>query len=150
MKRNLSLLLLLILTTVFFSGCTINKIENNKIPYLPISQDNVLYIGLYGYSQEGQHSNNRKAADGEITQIINWLNNLEKYDSTVKIPKGNGKPVPSNIQVFTKDNKDEDNRPFMSILEKDNGYIMISGLKSDTGYIVYQPELNKILKKLRQ
>lgn len=140
-----------IIMTVLLNGCAKNKDENNKIPFLPISQNNVLYIGLYGYSQEGNHSNNREATDDEETKIINWLNKIDKYDKKIEIPNsGNRKPDPSNIQVFTKDTTGNDNRNFMYILEKDNDSILISRPQSGVGYIVKHPELNKILKQLRQ
>ena len=141
----------MVLTTILFIGCRKDKVNIVKIPYLPITKSNVLYIGLYGYSQEGRHSNNREATEEEMVQIINCLNNIGKYGSKVKIREyKNGRPEASNIQVFTKDNARNENKNFMYVLEKDEGYIMISRPQSGIGYIVKQPELNKILRELRQ
>ena len=82
-------------------------------------------------------------------QIIDMLNSIKKYDKKIKISKyGNGKPEPSNIQIFSYDNSSNNN--FMYILEKDDDNIMISQPHSEVGYIVKQPELNKLLKRLRK
>jgi uncharacterized protein YecE (DUF72 family) len=163
MRRITSLIILLILASLFTSACERDKVNsdeisslsiskdnviNGKIPFLPISANDILYIGLYGYSEKEQHSNNRNATNEEKNEIINWLNNIKNYESEIKTPKyNNGKPEPSNIQIFTKDSVDTN---FMYILEKDDGYIMISRPQSGTGYIVKQSELNNLLKQLRK
>lgn len=148
MKRILTFLILIVLTALFFSGCTKGNIKGGKIPYLPISERDVSNIELNGYSESEQHSNNRNATEEEKTEIINWLNNIKNYESEIKIAKySNGRPEPSNIQIYTKDNSDSN---YLHILEKDNGYIMISRPQAGIGYIVKQPELNKLLKQLRK
>ncbi|HYF83660.1 MAG TPA: hypothetical protein VEB00_11610 [Clostridia bacterium] len=148
MKRFISFVLLTILMAIPLCGCEKDKNKNGEIPYLPISVDNISYIGLYGYSQEGKHSNNREATEQEITQIIGWLNSIEEYDSEIEIPKNsNGRPVPSDIQIFPKFTPHTE---FLYILEKDNDYIILCIPKINKGYVAKQQELNKLLKELRR
>lgn len=145
MKRSIYLLLVMIFVSIFFSGCSK---KSGKIPYLPISINDVTKITLYGLNEKEQRSNIRNATEEEKTEIIQKLNNIKNYERETKISKyGNGKPELSNIQIFTYGSGDTD---FMYILEKDNGYIMISKPQSGIGYIVKQPELNKLLRQLRQ
>ena len=135
----------MVFALIFCSSCVK---QNSKVPYLPISLDDVTKITLYGLNTEKQYSNTRNATEEEKTEIIDWLNNIKNYESETNIPKyGNGKPELSNIQIFTKESGDSN---FIYILEKDNGYIMISRPQSGIGYIVKQSEINKLLKQLRQ
>lgn len=142
MKRFLLFVFLIILVAMTISTCDKGKNDKEKIPYLPISIDNVSYIGLYG------NSSSREATQQEIIQIVDWLNSIKEYDSKIDIPQNsNGRPVPSSIRVFLKDTA-YSKSPY--ILERDNDAIIICIPETKKGYVVNQPELDHLLKELRK
>jgi hypothetical protein len=113
------------------------KSDNRNIPFLPVSANDINVIQLNG-------STTRNATENEKIQIINWLNNIKKYDRKISIPKyGNGKPQKPNIQLFSKNNSDTN---LFYILKVDNN-IMISKPFSTVGYIVNQQNLYNLLKQ---
>jgi len=118
-----------------------------KIPKLPLNINDVSDIGLYGYSKSGKHSNNRIATVEERTQIISWLNTIKKYDKKRKIVVNkNGKPDPSNIQIFYKDVSNDSSSIYL--LEEGDLSIIIGVPSNNEEYFVKQVELNNLLKKL--
>jgi hypothetical protein len=154
-KKIVIIILIILLAIIVIGFKVLNKsnnkvdLDNKSIPYLPLNHSNIDHIGLNGYSHSKGSSNDRTATKEEETQIVNWLNNIEKYDKKSIIPKyGNGKPDPSNIQIFTRNNPDNGN--YMYILEEGNDSIIISRPQSGIGYIVRQTDINSLLKQLRQ
>lgn len=140
------ILVMMIFTSVLV-GC-----GNKKNPFIPLTDKDVRRIGLYGYSESRNSSNNRDATEEEKKKILEMLNDLKTYDKKIKKePPKNGKPSESNMQIFLKENEAVgSNLEVIYIVKYKEDRMLIGESGNRDGYVIESREFSDILYGLRE
>lgn len=96
MKKIIPILILL----VILIGCKKADDIPKELPVLPISEENVSIIKVWGHGVDG-----REATQEETQNILKWLNSVKHFEKEENLPSERKAPM-SEIMIYLKTNQE--------------------------------------------